>query len=273
MDFQTLIHLLGFCEEATARIQRIDASFNPTELQPLCSLLYDEKTADAGVQRLSDALSPDEDGMKILVCMLHCCLTTYEQYRACGISEQIFLDTMKFLSRFVNDQVLKYGRCVFTWAWWFHRQLGLREFRIGTLEYELCSAEGDRTISIHIPGDANLERTQLHRSVCDARAFLEKYFPLYRAADMFCDSWLLSPALHQVLPPSSRILGFQREFEILDWNKDSPFFLEWIYPDKTARVADLPENTSLQRNVKRFLLDGGKIGWAKGKLKNSYFAD
>ena len=34
-----------------------------------------------------------------------------------------------------------------------------------------------------------------------------------------------------------------------------------------APVKELPEETSLQRAVKRRLLTGGKVGWAEGVLK------
>ncbi len=35
----------------------------------------------------------------------------------------------------------------------------------------------------------------------------------------------------------------------------------------SAPVKELPEETSLQRAVKRSLLTGGKVGWAEGVLK------
>lgn len=180
---------------------------------------------------------------------------------------------MRFLPRFVNESKNEQGKCSFFWGWWFYRQLSLREFRIGELEFEFCEDENGKKISVHIPSDARLERNLLHASVTDAVRFFKKFFPAYADADFYCDSWLLSPALPSLLPANSRILGFQREFDILRWEEDSEAFKDWIYKSRDIPLAQLPEDTSLQRAVKAHLLRGGKIGWALGRLKRSFFGD
>jgi hypothetical protein len=43
--------------------------------------------------------------------------------------------------------------------------------------------------------------------------------------------------------------------------------LDWVYPGAKPHIPSLPEGTSLQRKMKKFFLDGGKVGWAKGILK------
>ena len=47
--------------------------------------------------------------------------------------------------------------------------------------------------------------------------------------------------------------------------------LEWVFgvaagQRGVARLADLPEETTLQKNMKAFLADGGKVGVATGRL-------
>ena len=47
--------------------------------------------------------------------------------------------------------------------------------------------------------------------------------------------------------------------------------LEWVFrltegQQKTTALEDLPEDTSLQRSLKVFLLHGGKVGTAMGTL-------
>ena len=44
-------------------------------------------------------------------------------------------------------------------------------------------------------------------------------------------------------------------------------FLDWLFHTKSTDYAKLPENTSLQRNVKKHLLSGGVIRNAFGRLK------
>ena len=86
--------------------------------------------------------------------------------------------------------------------------------------------------------------------------------------DMYCDSWMLVPVLQKLLPPSANILKFQNRFEILRVEEESRAVLDWICPDPTVPYEQLPEDTTLQRNIKKYLLSGGKFGWALGRLKN-----
>ena len=92
---------------------------------------------------------------------------------------------------------------------------------------------------------------------------------------MECESWLLSPALSPLLPENSNILKFQRAFDITSVDPEPMDVLEWVFyltgeQQKTAKLTDLPENTFLQRNMKAFLLSGGKVGIAMGQLKRSF---
>jgi len=48
--------------------------------------------------------------------------------------------------------------------------------------------------------------------------------------------------------------------------EDSFGFMDWIYGSKDIPIEELPEKTSLQKNVKEFLKQGGKIGWTSGEL-------
>ncbi len=92
----------------------------------------------------------------------------------------------------------------------------------------------------------------------------------FSAAPYICESWLLSPALKILLPRTSKIIKFQEMFEICSVNEKDMSFMEWVYKRRDIPLETLPENTSLQRNMKRFLLSGGQIGEASGKLKKSY---
>ena len=78
---------------------------------------------------------------------------------------------------------------------------------------------------------------------------------------------MMSPALPQLLPATSNILAFQRRFEVLRVQEDSLGVLDWVFPPHSEVSAALPENTSLQRRMKAFLLAGGKVGWTKAQLR------
>ena len=74
-------------------------------------------------------------------------------------------------------------------------------------------------------------------------------------------------ALRELLPEGSNILRFQRRFDILRVDENSPAALEWIFPDPKVKPEDFPEDTRLRRAAKRYLLSGGRIGWTLGKLR------
>ena len=266
MDIHELTEKLGFCSEAKFLIFQADSSYDHDALKPCWQKLYDGRQNE-GIADLRTALAPDENGMKRLACMLHCSLYTYELYMKKKIPKDIFFATMDFLPRFVNASQTVNGRCTFTWDWWFYRQLSLQEFRLGAFEYEMIEANGEKTLSLHIPSKADLSQRSFSDSVSSARMFFTRFFPDYANAEIMCDSWLLSPALSELLPASSRILRFASNFQIERWDKESTAALDWIFPKRDIPLAELSESTSLQRAAKAYLVNGGSIGWALEKLK------
>lgn len=194
-----------------------------------------------------------------------------------GLPENVWLDTLQCFTRFVNEHYASCGVYGFDRGFWTARQINARLFRIGELEYELLEKEdGSRVISLHIPSDARLEAPLLNASVEGARAFLEQYFPAWAQTPMACESWLLSKQLKDLLPSSSRILAFQRAFDLTFEEENSlDAVLEWVYkltPDqqKNIRLDALPEHTSLQRRMKEYLLSGGIVRAAGGTLARPF---
>lgn len=269
MQVKEFYRLIGLSDAARRRAEAVERKDPSLFRAPLIEDLFLPDRREEGLKALAALVGEDSDGMKTFVYMSHCCAErTHEMYLARGIGEDIFCDTMKFLSRFLASEYEKTGQTAFRWGWWFPRQISMSEFRIGQLEYEMLP---DGNIAMHIPGDACLKAKDVGASVRRARVFFERYFPAYGTAVMTCDSWLLSPALQGLLPQTSNILQFQSNFRLTGWDENSPAFLEWVYPDKDTPIAELPEGTHLQRAMKEYLLSGGKIGWARGELKKDAY--
>jgi hypothetical protein len=228
---------------------------------------------EGALERLKGILGADGDGMKILTCQLQCVCDTYAKYEELGISKEIFIATMKFFPRFLQDHKDRHGSYQYVWAWWVVRQISMVEYRIGELEYEMRIEKGRHLIDIHIPADADMTIDKLRNSYLEALDFFEKYYPDYKGADMVCNSWLLAPALKYVLPENSKILQFQKSFDIDHVDLDSLGFMDWVYGSKDIPLEELPEDTSLQRNLKPYLRNNGKIGWASGKLISNPFCE
>ena len=137
-------------------------------------------------------------------------------------------------------------------------------FRIGVLEYEFI----DGNISIHIPSDAILTKNNIDLSLLLFNQFRTNFYPEFNECNIYCDSWLLSPKLSKYLKFDSRILLFQLYFEILEEDNNALDIFEWVFKvNHTHEIDDLPEETSLQVNLKKALQNGEKIGKALGILK------
>ena len=208
----------------------------------------------------------DWNSFEILSIYLLSCLKVYEKYQLLGISDDIFFDTMKCFTRFIDECYIKTGKYYFDRSWWTYRQVRMSEFRIGILEYEFDLE--NNVISIHIPSDAKLTKDNIDVSLKDAKIFINTYFPEYSKFKMVCDSWLLSPNLKLYLEENSNILLFQSYFNITNFEEDDYGFIEWLFKENiNFNVANFKEYTSLQRKVKKALLNGKKIGCAYGILK------
>ena len=267
---------IGVQAAVSARAEEVlrenEALFAGLPLHEWRTVSYEE-----GLSALKGALGEDADGMKLFVAQSLEALLALREYGERGIGRGIFTATMEFLARFSEVVYVRRGCVEWMWGWWFPRQLALREFRLGALEYEMTEGAAfagvpaggsKRRVFLHIPAGADLSDGAVDASVAEARAFFSKYFPAYRDAEYVCSSWMLSPALSGILPETSRVRRFGERFSVVFWEEDSPAFRDWIFPAAvTASVEDLPEATSLQRAVKRHLLAGGTIGWAEGYWK------
>lgn len=244
------------------------------QARPLLEELLTPAAWDGALARLKALIGEDPLGMKILTFMLICCGETWNRFQSLGISGNtyndvyghIYIETMKCFTRFINEHHESYGTFGFDRDFWTMRQLAARLFRLGTLEFELTEAQGEKAVHVHIPSDADLTPEARHSSYDMARDFIARFFPAYEGAPFLCTSWLLSPALKECLPEGSRIRSFQDEYEVTDVFPEPDTFLTWVYKRPDIPLPDLPEDTSLQRNLKKYLLAGGKVGEGEGRL-------
>lgn len=256
--------------EATRAILEADRAIDPN--LDLTALTREERWAE-GRKALKEWLGEDPEGFKELCCMLRCALAAKGTLDALGFSEEIYYDTMACFTRFVNEHMESYGRYGFDRGFWTVRQVSCKLLRIGSLEYELIEQEGKPVISLHIPSDADLSREALRSSYLAARDALGRAFPAYRDAPMYCHSWLLSPTLAQLLPEGSRILAFQRSFAVTPLEKPNQEFRKWVFKTPDLPMEQYPEHTSLQRALKRVLLNGGTLVDGKGYLVEEPFVN
>lgn len=268
MNMEQLCARIGMPRTVTERLLAIhaDPAFSPD-----LAALTDESRWAEGRRALLAALGEDPDGMRELCAQLRCALAAKEEFDRLGIPEEVYFSTMGCFSRFVGEHFQSFGRYGFDRGFWTVRQVSVRLLRIGALEYELTRLDGERIISLHIPTDCRLRMMLLRESWERAKVLIPRSFPEYAGAPMYCSSWLLSPDLAGLLPEESNILAFQRSFAITPVEAGGREFLQWIYLRSDLPLEQLPEDTSLRRNLKRFLLSGGAFRTGKGWLADEPF--
>ncbi len=253
---------IGMPEEVTEDILRIHE--DPGFLPDISGLRQEERWQDA-LQTLKEELGEDPKELKQLCCMLRCVLEAKNEYAALGLTDTIYYDTFACFSRFVREHKESYGNYGFDRGFWTVRQVSGKLFRIGQMEYELTALEGKKAISLHIPSDAHLNG--FRESWKLAKPLLGRVFTDYAEAPVFCRSWLLAPELKQLLPGNSQILAFQKNFHIRSLNVSTGGYKLWVFKDPRLPPEAYPEDTTLQRNLKAWVLNGGTLTDALGILK------
>jgi len=287
----SLCRALKMCDEIIIEVCALADILRADAIEPHFERLLSIETAkdayNAIVQVLdSDPLSCDPRGMKLLTVYLAAALHTRELYKEKCISDVIFVDSLKCLTRFIGEYRVIHDCFGFDRSWWAYRQLSLNLFRLGTLEFEMRtysenslpngqpSIQPRHILSVHIPSDAELTREALDASYESAKRFFAEFFSEFRYEGIYCDTWLLAPVLREMLNPTSKILNFQDDYEILSTNPNDMEFIYWIFkkdgnnPDNLG-IEALPETTTLMRAVKNHLRKGGKVGSALGRYKGT----
>lgn len=261
---EQLCRKIDMPHEVTQKLMEIHSTL---EIFPCLNLLMRKETWNEGLEQLKEALGEDVGGMKRLCCMLRCALWARAEYDRLGISETIYVDTMAAFSRFVREHMESYGCYGFDRGFWTTRQVSGQLFRIGQLEYELTTQDGAPAVSLHIPTDVDLRPDVLRPSMKEGLSELYRLFPEYQGKKVYCHSWLLSPMLKELLPEGSNILRFQELFDIVPDEAPGNNVLLWVFKNPRLPKEDYPENTSLQRKLKRFFLNGGQFLEGKGYLR------
>lgn len=267
MDIATLCDKIELQPCMKSRVLLFTEDFNFQIVDELQKEYFVYKNMNDARTRVQNLLGEDTDGIKILSCMLRASLDTYEVYHEKGICDDIFFATMRCFTRFIDETYKMTGVICFNHYWWTTRQIGCHLFRIGELEYEMKYVGEEVNIYIHIPSDADFSSVAVGNSLRDAYVFFGKYFPSLSNAEYHCHSWLLDGQLKGMLDSHSNIIEFQNRFEIFDKGEANTEFIEWLFQTKSTDYSTLPENTSLQKNVKKHLLTGGVIRNSYGRIK------
>ncbi len=204
-----------------------------------------------------------------------------QRYLDNGYSEELFYDGADDLRCKLLECIKCKGVPGTFVASWNHGFLKMQRFALGRFQYEhrtydedfdfttSCGKvlkDGDLMINFHIPSSGiSLTDDVRLASYKKAYNFYKDLFPDGKV--VFCvHSWLLFPKNSEILPPTSNIIRFLNDFEIVSWEEKDEFGDAWriFGADADKAPEDLPRNTSLERSFADWLIAGKKTGAALG---------
>lgn len=235
--------------------------------------LFEKGNKKEGIEELKRCVSSDEDGLKLMTLLLIMAAYTSRAYEERKLPDDIFCDTVRCFGNYVDEYRKIHGVYGFSREEWIWKHLTVRMFRIGNLCFELDRDKKTEkpVVEVHIETDSTLDFAPCREAYDRSKVFIQKYFPSYVNAPYRGQSWLLSPNLKHVLPKASRILKWADEFILDEFVPDNDAYLHWVFRDKN--LSDAPQDTKLQRNMKKFVLQGGKIGEGIAHLKAEPFKE
>ncbi|MBE6667366.1 MAG: hypothetical protein E7607_03540 [Ruminococcaceae bacterium] len=214
-----------------------------------------------------------------MVILLLCIPYLKELYKKHDLDESLLYETMSDLRcKLFECKSVKgvWGNFV---AYWYGEFFRLTRFKLGRLEYEEITFKpsrytnivknGDPILTCHIPSEGPILEADVIASLKKAYEFYPQYVK-DGILPVACHSWLLFPPYKgRVFKEGFNIYAFASLFDIVEYDSNDKYSDLWRvfnieYSD--GCLSSLPEDTSLQRNLKNFLLEGNLMGDAYGIL-------
>lgn len=265
MHWREFVERIGLQEEAIKQIEEVGLT---EEQYKEIRCIYDRDHKLFFAEELKRENAPLH--FLAVYCRMAC--DTFTLYRQQDMEEGIFWDTFQDIRFWCENHKKEYGVYgigVYDWIW---RLIDMTVVRLGRLQFEEMVMEytvgkgidsilkGSPVINIHIPQGERLDLEACRKS-------LEMAYNRYgRKYPYVCHSWLLYPELQNVLKETSNILQFQKIFHVIevDYKEREA---EWrVFGTVKNVITDYPEETSLQRSVKEYLLKGKTLGNGWGRL-------
>lgn len=190
-------------------------------------------------------------------------LQKYYEYKAKGICDQIIFETFRDVSLRGGLYYERTGKAGISKedTVWFRHIMNVNIFKIGVLQYQPFEMiyldeetvgeaymvfsrqqkealpKGAAVINCHIQFRANLDPSEVSRSLSEAKEFFGNVFPQKQFRAFLCYSWLLYPEMVEKLPKQSRIRKFAQRFTVIGSCGDAEQALENLFEGGRRKAA------------------------------------
>lgn len=195
----------------------------------------------------------------------------YDEYVKKGIEDKVYFDTMSDIAVWADNCKRTFGIWGINEYEWLTRHLEMKLFKLGRLQFELIIFDktvsvgdltvtaGQKVLNVHIQQGELLIYEECKASYEQARAFFKNVHCIF-----VCHSWLLNPALKELLPKSSNIIQFQEDYFVFEIDENDRQCEDRLFGTFLVNPEDYPKETSLQRKAVEYLKNGKKLGIGYG---------
>lgn len=178
-----------------------------------------------------------------------------------GIEYGIIQKSIQPLSLYMEQNAALKGQRGFSaYYYWLPLFARGRLLRFSGFEFERSSYNDRPAIGVHIPPDTDISEKKSVAAFRDALEFYGKHYPEDNMSGLVCKSWLLNPEIEVLLGKKTTISRFGDLFERSFISNNDGGVYRFIFgrgtPDHPEKFC---ENTSLQKAVKKYILDGHNL--------------
>ena len=239
----------------------------------LCCVLYvfiKNRVKPNDIKPVSDGSVKSE--FALMLPFFACAADFCEDALKRGVDKEILSNTLKAVDMYITVSEKRLGiPGTSIYHEWLTRYAMGRIFRIGQFQFEVCNYDGNDLVSVHIPRGTILNVKDNLLNFQDALAFLNKHYPEYDFKAFWCSSWLLNPYVEEIMGRATNISRFGDMFKRYGTTDEDGVYGNLFGMPKPQNIDELPEETSLQRNIKKYLKDGNSFDDYKGYISLEEF--
>ena len=279
--FRTFCEKINFPEDAIKYLESLLPIINKNEkilekITNASNLISNKNHPDAQlvVKEIATELEISEYTIWVYV-LVKSAIKAHELYKQKNIPDDIYYDNMKDITyKLIECKKVHNVWGIFV-AHWYPGFFTCDRFCLGRLQFERRLSpfdyknycKKDQLIyGCHIPSSGPLILEDVIESLKKAYEFYNVKNGEYLILN--CHSWLLYKPLVNLFKETSNVRKFYDLFDVVDKHETKIESDGWRIFD-TLNLSDLtalPEKTSLQQNVKKYLLDGNALGAGNGML-------
>ena len=126
-------------------------------------------------------------------------------------------------------------------------------------QWKCVVKKDDWMLSVHIPRKTDISDEAFDKAMDGAVEFARKNYQEYKPVCLFCSSWLLDPTLADIIGKDSKIARFGDRYVRYPNKSAGKEVFNFVFPPRVTDLTTLPENTRLERGLKKLYLEGGFV--------------